>query len=151
MNRDFPSEGRMERGQHIMPVRVYFEDTDLTQVVYHANYLRYMERARTEMLRFAGIVQTDVMAAGTGYYAVHNIDITYHRPARLDDRLTVVSTVTLVRAAATHLSQKVLRGPDLICAANVTAAFLDMDGRPRRQAKLWHDHFTALMQQAATN
>ena len=131
-------------------MRVYFEDTDLTGVVYHANYLRFMERGRTEMLRCLGIVQTEVMAAGTGYYAVHRVDLTYHRPARLDDELEVVSRVVEVRAATTKLEQNVWRGPELLCSGIVTAAFLDMEGRPRRQSKLWGSRFTALMQEAQT-
>ena len=150
MNSDFPTEGRIEAGRHHLPVRVYFEDTDLTGIVYHANYLRYMERARTEMLRLSGVVHTEMIADGIGYYAVHSMNITWHRPARLDDRLTVVSRVTQVRAAATCLVHDVMRGAEMLCSASVTAAFLDMEGRPRRQSKPWHDRFTLLMQQAAT-
>ena len=150
MSSDFPTEGRIVDGRHTLPIRVYFEDTDLTGIVYHANYLRYMERARTEMLRLAGVVHTEMMAEKTGYYAVHAMNITWYRPARLDDRLTVVSRVTQVRAAATCLVHDVMRGAELLCSATVTAAFLDMEGRPRRQSKLWHDRFTLLMQQAAT-
>lgn len=149
MTADRPTEGYLESGRHHLPIRVYFEDTDLTGVVYHANYLRYMERARTEMLRLTGVIHTEMMAAGTGYYAVHAMNVIWHRPARLDDQLVVVSRVTLVRAAATCLVHDVMRGAELLCSATVTAAFLDMAGRPRRQSKLWHDRFTLLMQQAA--
>jgi acyl-CoA thioester hydrolase len=148
---DLPTEGRIENGRHFLPIRVYFEDTDLTGIVYHANYLRYMERARTEMLRLAGVIHTEMMAEGTGYYAVHAMNLIWHRPARLDDRLVVISSVTKVRAAATCLVHHVMRGDELLCSADVTAAFLDMEGRPRRQSKLWHDRFTLLMQQAASN
>jgi acyl-CoA thioester hydrolase len=77
------------------------------------------------------------------------MNITWHRPARLDDELIVVSHVTKVRAAATCLVHDVMRGDELLCSATVTAAFLDMEGRPRRQSKLWHDRFTLLMQQAS--
>lgn len=149
MNHDLPTEGHIAAGRHYLPIRVYFEDTDLTGVVYHANYLRYMERARTEMLRLTGVVHTEMMATQTGYYAVHEMHVTWSRPARLDDQLTVVSRVTQVRAAATCLVHDVMRGAELLCSAKVTAAFLAMDGRPRRQSKLWHDRFTLLMQQAA--
>jgi acyl-CoA thioester hydrolase len=148
---DLPTEGRLEGGRHLLPIRVYFEDTDLTGIVYHANYLKYMERARTEMLRLAGVIHTEMLADGTGYYTVHAMDITWLRPARLDDRLVVISRVTQVRAAATCLLHEVWRDDVLLCSATVTAAFLGMDGRPRRQGKVWHDRFTSLMQQAATN
>ncbi len=145
-----PTSGTIDCGRHVLPLRVYFEDTDLSGVVYHANYLRFMERARTEMLRCIGIVQTEVMAAGTGYYAVHKIDLTYHRPARLDDHLTVVTRVLEVRAATTKLEQNVWRGDELLCAGIINAAFLDMEGRPRRQSKLWGERFTQLLQEAHT-
>ncbi len=151
MTHPLPTTGAIIDGRHRLPIRVYFEDTDLTGIVYHANYLRYMERGRSEMLRHAGVIHTEMMAAQTGYYAVHSMAITWHRPARLDDELQVVSRVTQVRAAATHLAHDVMRGDELLCSATVTAAFLDMEGRPKRQSKLWHDRFTLLMQQAAAN
>jgi acyl-CoA thioester hydrolase len=147
---DIPTEGRIVGGRHHLPIRVYFEDTDLTGIVYHANYLRYMERARTEMLRLAGVIHTEMMAEGAGYYAVHAMNIIWHRPARLDDQLVVISRVTKVRAAATCLVHDVMRGDEVLCSADVTAAFLDMAGRPRRQSREWHDRFTLLMQQAAS-
>ena len=150
MSVDFPTEGRIVNGRHHLPIRVYFEDTDLTGIVYHANYLRYMERARTEMLRLTGVIHTEMMAAGTGYYAVHAMNIIWHMPSRLDDQLVVVSRVTKVRAAATCLIHDVMRGDEMLCSAEVTAAFLDMDGRPRRQSREWHDRFTLLMQQAVS-
>ncbi len=148
---DLPTQGRLSGGRHLLPVRVYFEDTDLSGIVYHANYLRFMERGRTEMLRAAGISHADSLASGAGYYAVHRMDLIWHRPAKLDDALVVESTVLQVRAAATIMRQRVLRGHECLCAADVTAAFLGMDGRPRRQSKDWHELFTSLMQQAATN
>ncbi|MBC7507082.1 MAG: YbgC/FadM family acyl-CoA thioesterase [Sandarakinorhabdus sp.] len=131
-----------------MPIRVYFEDTDHTGIVYHANYLRYMERARTEMLRHAGVLHAVAMAANDGFWAVHAMAITWHNPARIDDELLVVTTVTRVRAAANELTHKVMRGETLLCSATVTAAFLAMNGRPQRQSRIWHERFTGLMEQA---
>jgi acyl-CoA thioester hydrolase len=148
MHPDIPTEGRIDAGRHLLPVRVYYEDTDLSGVVYHANYLRYMERARTEMLRHVGVDHTAAMAAGDGFWAVHAMNITWHRPARLDDRLVVVTRVSRVRAAATELVQDVMRDDEPLCSAIVTAAFLSMNGRPQRQSKAWHDAFTHLMEAA---
>jgi acyl-CoA thioester hydrolase len=145
---DLPTEGRIEAGRHLLPVRVYFEDTDHSGIVYHANYLRYMERARTEMLRHVGVEHAAGMERGDGFWTVHAMNIVWHRPARIDDCLVVVTTVAKVRAAATELTQKVLRGDELLCSATVTAAFLAMNGRPQRQSKAWHDRFTALMRAA---
>lgn len=143
-----PTCGRIVAGRHHLSIRVYFEDTDLTGIVYHANYLRYMERARTEMLRLCGIIHSELMAEGTGYYAVHEMHITWHLPAHIDDDLTIVTHVERVRAAATCLVHRVFRADALLCEATVTAAFLGPDGRPRRQARAWHDQFSLLMQQA---
>src|SRR6218665_359565 len=92
--------GRFEGLEHHFVLRVYFEDTDLSGVVYHANYLRFMERARSDMLRLVGVDQRGVMEAGGGAYAVSELAIKYHRPAKLDDALVVVSRLTRLRAAA---------------------------------------------------
>ncbi len=148
MHLDIPSQGRIDGGRHLLPIRVYYEDTDLTGIVYHANYLRYMERARTEMLRHVGVDHTSAMAAGDGFWAVHAMNIVWHRPARLDDQLVVVTCVAKVRAAATELTQMVMRGDENLCGASVTAAFLAMNGRPQRLSKAWHESFSLLLQAA---
>jgi acyl-CoA thioester hydrolase len=141
---DQPAGGRFAEGAHRFPMRVYFEDTDLTGVVYHANYLRFMERARSDMLRVAGIDQRGAMEGGTGYYAVAGLAIRYRRPARLDDALLILSTVIDVRAASCVIQQRVMRGLELVADADVTAAFLGPDGRPRRQPVAWIDAFRRL-------
>jgi acyl-CoA thioester hydrolase len=130
--------------------RVYFEDTDLSGIVYHANYLRYMERARSDMLRLAGIDQRAAMEAGDGAWAVTDLAIKYRSPAKLDDDLLVVSTVEAVRGASVIIAQRILRGPhalsgELLTDGRVTAAFLSPEGRPRRQPAGWADRFTAIM------
>src|SRR3546814_3593232 len=95
-----PATGRFIAAEHHFPLRVYFEDTDLSGLVYHANYLRYMERARSDMLRIAGIDQRGNLEGGEGVYAVTDLQLQYRRPARLDDDLMVVSRVTQVCAAS---------------------------------------------------
>ena len=130
---------------HFYRLRVYFEDTDLSGIVYHANYLRYMERARSDMLRLAGIDQRAAMEAGEGAWAVTDLAIKYLRPAKLDDDLTVVSTVEAVRGASVIIAQRILRGQDTLTDGRVTAAFLSPEGRPRRQPAGWADRFTAIM------
>src|SRR3546814_8827223 len=89
--------GAFAGAAHHYRLRVYFEDTDLSGIVYHANYLRYMERARSDMLRLAGIDQRAAMEAGEGAWAVTDLAIKYLRPAKLDDDLHVVSHVEAVR------------------------------------------------------
>jgi acyl-CoA thioester hydrolase len=135
---------------HHYRARVYFEDTDLSGIVYHANYLRYMERARSDMLRLAGIDQRAAMEAGDGAWAVTDLTIKYLRPAKLDDDLLVVSTVEAVRGASVIIAQRILRGPqalsgEMLTDGRVTAAFLSPEGRPRRQPAGWADRFTAIM------
>lgn len=142
---DRPYEGGFLDGEHRFAVRVYFEDTDLTGIVYHANYLRFMERARSDMLRAAGIDQRAAHEAGEGAYAVADLAIRYRRPARLDDALVVRSRVTAIRAASCAIHQRVMRGHEVLAEADVTAAFVAPDGRPRRQPRGWIAIFGQLM------
>lgn len=142
--------GAFVGAEHHYRARVYFEDTDLSGIVYHANYLRYMERARSDMLRLAGIDQRAAMEAGEGSWAVTDLTIKYRSPARLDDDLLVVSTVEAVRGASVIIAQRILRGTDTLTGESltdgrVTAAFLSPEGRPRRQPAGWADRFTAIM------
>ena len=142
--------GMIDGNRHLFAVRAYYEDTDLSGIVYHANYLRYMERARSDMLRLAGIDQRAAMEAGEGSWAVTDLAIKYRSPAKLDDDLLVVSTVEAVRGASVIIAQRILRGTDTLSGetltdGQVTAAFLSPEGRPRRQPAGWADRFTAIM------
>ena len=130
---------------HHYRARVYFEDTDLSGIVYHANYLRYMERARSDMLRLAGFDERAAMEAGEGAWAVTDLAIKYRSPAKLDDDILVVSTVEAVRGASVIIAQRILRGQDELTDGRVTAAFLSPEGRPRRQPVGWAERFTAIM------
>jgi acyl-CoA thioester hydrolase len=141
-----PATGRFIAAVHHFPLRVYFEDTDLSGLVYHANYLRYMERARSDMLRIAGIDQRDAHEGGSGVYAVTDLAIRYRRPARLDDDLMVVSRVTDVRATRCTIHQSVRCGAEELTDATITVAWLTTQGRPQRQPKAWTDIFTRLCQ-----
>lgn len=142
---DRPYAGGFAGGVHRFALRVYFEDTDLTGIVYHANYLRFMERARSDMLRAAGIDQRAAHEAGEGAYAVADLAIRYRRPAKLEDALVIASSVTAVRAASCAIHQRVMRGDEILVDADVTAAFLSADGRPKRQPRAWVEAFEALI------
>lgn len=146
---DLPPAGRFEGVRHLFPVRVYFEDTDLSGVVYHANYLRFMERARSDMLRAAGIDQRGAFEAGEGAYAITTLAIRYRVPARLDDALLVASRVTAVRAASVAIQQTVSRDACILAEADVVAALVAPDGRARRQPAAWVQRFRALIDQPA--
>jgi acyl-CoA thioester hydrolase len=141
---DLPYEGSFRDGEHRYAVRVHFEDTDAGGVVYHASYLRFMERARSDMLRLAGIDQRGALEGGRGVYAVAELAIRYRRPARLDDALLVISRVTEIRAASCSIQQRVMRGDEMIADAEVMPAFVGPEGRPKRQPREWVAIFEAL-------
>lgn len=139
-----PYEGAFKGSAHYFALRVYIEDTDLSGIVYYANYLRFLERARSDMLRSAGIDQRGAIESGVGVYAVAEMHIKYRKPARLDDELVVVTHLEEIRAVSCVISQKVMRGQDLLADATVTAAFLSPEGRPRRQPIEWVKKFKCI-------
>ena len=138
---DTPYRGGFVGAEHRFALTVYFEDTDTAGVVYYANYLKFMERARSDMLRAVGIDQQAALRGDGSAYFVVRVDIHYRRPARLGDDLQVVSSVEQVRASSVNIHQRVMRGPELLADASVTAAWLDREGRPRRQPKEWVETF----------
>ncbi len=138
-----PYEGAFVEGTHRFALRVYFEDTDVAGVVYYANYLKYMERARSDMLRAAGIDQRAALEAGEGVYVVAEAHIKYRAPARLDDALLVLSEIRQVRAASCLIHQRVMRGHEILADATITAAFI-REGRPKRQPRAWVETFERL-------
>jgi len=139
-----PLVGRFIGKTHQFAVRIYYEDTDLSGIVYHANYLRYMDRARSDMLRLAGIDQRAGIEQGLGAYAVTELRIRYRAPARLEDDLLIESEVASVRAASCSISQRIVRGAMLLTEAEVTAALISPEGRPRRQPREWIAAFEAI-------
>lgn len=145
IDHDTPQTGRFVGREHRFPVRVYFEDTDLSGVVYHANYLRYMERARSDMLRLAGIDQRAAHDAGLGVYAVSEVALRYAAPARLEDALVIVSRLLEIRAASSRIHQRVMRDGLIMAEGTVRAVFLSMAGRPVRQPRLWMAAFEQLV------
>jgi acyl-CoA thioester hydrolase len=140
-NLDTPYRGGFIGPEHHFALTVYFEDTDTAGVVYYANYLKFMERARSDMIRAVGIDQAAMLRGDGSAYFVTHVDIRYRRPARLADDLHVVSSVQRVRASSVDIQQRVMRGPELLSDASVTAAFLDREGRPRRQPREWVEIF----------
>lgn len=120
--------GRIEDGVHHLPLRVYYEDTDAAGLVYYANYLKYAERARTEMIRLLGLSDIGAGAA----FTVRRCTVDFLRPARLDDEIEVCTRVRAVRGASTDLEQVVRgRGGDLV-RLDVRVAVITPSGRPTR-------------------
>ena len=136
-----PADGVLCGSAHHFPLRVYFEDTDVAGIVYYANYLRYMERARSDLLAQIGVDQRATLEAGVGVYAVADVSIRYKASARLADDLVVVTRVDAVRAASVLIHQQVMRAGEVLTDATVTAAFLTPEGRPRRQPREWVEKF----------
>jgi acyl-CoA thioester hydrolase len=117
---------------HRLTVRVYYEDTDFSGVVYHANYLRFLERGRTELLRTAGVDQSALHGEPGGIiFAVRRMNLDYLRPARMDDLLTVETRTSEVRGASIRMSQRILRGDAVLLTAEIHVAVL-AGGRPAR-------------------
>lgn len=134
---DTPYSGRFEAGAHRFALRVYFEDTDAGGVVYHANYLRFMERARSDMMRLAGIDQRGAIERGEGGYVVAEVAMRYKAPARLDDALVVVSRIGRTGGATSLVHQRVMRGAEMLVDADIEVALIGPDGRPKRQPRAW--------------
>ncbi len=117
---------------HRFHLRVYYEDTDLAGLVYHANYLKFIERARSEWVREMGIDQAAMKAADGTVFVVTRIEADYRAPARYDDLLTVETTIARATRVRAVFEQTVLRGPDPLFSALVTVTCVDGAGRPKR-------------------
>jgi acyl-CoA thioester hydrolase len=128
-------DGELRDGRHVQPVRVYYEDTDFSGVVYHASYLRFMERGRTNYLRLIGadhraLFEQTLKEAPGFAFVVRSMAIEFRRPARMDDVLEVITSPAEVKGASVLLKQQVMRGEELIVEADVRVAFVS-GGRAR--------------------
>jgi acyl-CoA thioester hydrolase len=117
---------------HTHPIRVYFEDTDAGGMVYYANYLKFAERARTEMLRSAGFSHAEMVAQDGLMLVVRRCTAEFHRSARLDDELVVETRVTDLAGASILLDQAIRRGSDVLVEITVTIACVTKEGRATR-------------------
>ena len=141
----FPS-GLIEGSLHRFAVRAYFEDTDLSGVVYHANYLRWFERARSDFVRLLGSDQRAVNEAGTGAFAVADLSIRYVAPARLDDGILIETLCTDLGAASCRMHQKAIREDGLLLAeATFRVGFVSPEGKPRRMPDGWRAAFAPIV------
>ena len=117
---------------HSMPLRVYYEDTDAAGIVYYANYLKFAERGRTEMMRALGFAHSRIDAETGTLFTVRRLAADYRTPARLDDSLTVATTVLEIGAATVLLDQEIRRDGTVLVALELLVACVGRDGRPRR-------------------
>jgi acyl-CoA thioester hydrolase len=137
--------GILDGARHLYAVRVYYEDTDLSGITYHANYLRWFERARSDLLRLLGIDQRAAIETGAGAYALSEVNLKYLRPAKLGDDVVITTGCTELGAASCRMHQTATRGGDLLCKANLRVGFITLDGRPKRQPAAWRDAFQTFM------
>ncbi|MBV1864359.1 MAG: tol-pal system-associated acyl-CoA thioesterase [Rhodobacteraceae bacterium] len=117
---------------HELKLRVFYEDTDMAGIVYYANYLKYIERARSTMVREAGISQGQMKEGDGQVFAVYKVEATYQRPAKLDDELTIATKVQHLSAAKMLFLQDVLRGQEVLFTSKVTVICMTTAGRPVR-------------------
>ncbi len=129
----FSLAGDLTETGHSLTQRVYYEDTDFSGFVYHARYLHFMERARTDYIRCLGINQSELAGDGEGtMFVVHRMEIDFRAPARMDDILTILTRTEKAGGAKMVLAQEVRRGESLLISARVIIAVVNASGRPRR-------------------
>jgi acyl-CoA thioester hydrolase len=126
-----PLGGLFQGREHRLPLRVYHEDTDFTGFVYHASYVRFFERGRSDFLRLVGADHVTMAQAQTAF-AVVRLEIDYLRAAGIDDALLVCTTFDTVRGPRLAMSQRITRAGQLLATAKVQAACIDLNGRARR-------------------
>ena len=138
--------GRLEAGRHVLPVRVYYEDTDFSGLVYHASYLRFMERGRSDMIRLMGVHHSALAVEGRRLaFVVRRMEIDFLRPARIDDVLEVLTEPASSTAAAITLTQSVTRAGETLVRASVQIVLVDENGRPQRLASALPEKARRLM------
>ena len=140
MSDDLPSIGRIQDREHLLPVRVYYEDTDFTGVVYHATYLRYFERGRSEFLRAMGLPSD---REDHGAFAVIRIAVDYRAPGRIHDALLVHTRFTGMRGPRLNFEQSIAREGAVLAEAEVVAVAIHADGRVRRPSAAEISHWEA--------
>lgn len=141
---DTPYQGGLVGREHHYAIHIYFEDTDAFGIVYYANYLKFLDRARSDMIRVAGVDQPAQLQATGSAYVVAEVNIRYQASARLGDDILIVSTIEAVRGVLILIHQRVMRGEQQLADAKVTAAFLDRNGRLQRQPREWVERFKAI-------
>ena len=137
---NFP-DGVIQGDRHLYAVRAYYEDTDLSGIVYHANYLRWFERARSDLLRRLDIDQRAAIESGEGAYALSEVNLKYLCPAKLDDDVLIETRCTELKAASCRMHQKAFRGDELLAEAHLRVGFISLEGRPKRQPEEWRAAF----------
>ncbi|MES1156596.1 MAG: tol-pal system-associated acyl-CoA thioesterase [Alphaproteobacteria bacterium] len=149
---DQPSAGRFDGRAHVLPVRVYYEDTDFTGLVYHANYLRYFERGRSDFLRRAGVHHSLLLEGDNPTaFAVNRIALDFLKPARIDDALAVRSTFDAFKGPRILISQALWRGEEVLVKAAVEVCCISLTGRPKKPPGLLLDRLKPFLEPPASS
>src|SRR5690606_27786646 len=138
--------GKLTPEGHVLKARVYFADTDFTGVVYHARYLEFLERGRSDFLRLAGVHHTELADGKHGEplaWVVRRMELDFRQPARAEDILTALTRIAETSSSPSRMHQQLLRGSELLVEAKVEAAIIGAGGKPRRFPKEWIPAFLA--------
>jgi acyl-CoA thioester hydrolase len=127
-----PTSGEIVDGHHVLPLRAYYEDTDAQGIVYYANWMRFLERGRTELLRLLGEEHSALRAERGLNWVVRRCTIDYLKPARLDDAVEILTECGELRGPFLHMLQEARRGEDTLVRADLLIACMDETGRPMR-------------------
>jgi len=133
MSQDEPSAGRFDGRVHILPARIYYEDTDFTGLVYHANYVRFFERGRSDFLRLAGVSHSLLLQGAEPLgFAVNRMELAFLKPARIDDALQIRTAFETIKGPRIFIAQRLERGGEPLVTARVEVCCISLTGRPRK-------------------
>jgi acyl-CoA thioester hydrolase len=152
MSEDAPSAGRFDGRIHHLPVRVYYEDTDFSGVVYHANYLRFFERGRSDFLRVAGIHHNELAAAAEPTaFAVNKMEIEFLKPARIDDGLLVKTVFETMRGPRIYIAQTLEKAGEILVKAQVQVCCISLTGRPKKPPTMLLERLKPFLEPSASS
>lgn len=149
---DEPSAGRFDGRVHRLPVRVYYEDTDFTGLVYHANYLRFFERGRSDFLRLAGVAHTALLEGPEPLgFAVNRMTLDFLKAARIDEALVVETVFETMRGPRIFIAQALKRGPDVLVRAELQVCCISLTGKPRRPPPMLLERLKPFLEPSASS
>lgn len=152
MSEDTPNAGRFEGRIHHLPVRVYYEDTDFSGVVYHANYLRFFERGRSDFLRVAGVHHNELAAAAAPTaFAVNKMELDFLKAARIDDALLVKTAFETMRGPRIFISQTLEKAGEILVTAKVQVCCISLTGRAKKPPAVLLERLKPFLEPSASS
>jgi acyl-CoA thioester hydrolase len=152
MTDDAPSAGRFDGRFHLLAVRIYYEDTDFTGLVYHANYLRFFERGRSDFLRVAGVHHSALLEGAEPLgFAVNKMSLEFLKPARIDDALVVRTAFETMRGPRIFIAQQLERGAEILVKAQLEVCCISLTGRPRKPPTMLLERLKPFLEPSASS